>query len=201
MDAATIVSSLKAALPGVTIDVAPATDRPTLVVSRAHLLDACRALRDLPDLGFVVLTDLTAVDFWPDEPRFALIYHLLSPDRGALLRLKVRVGGGDEAHVPTAEGIWPSAGWLEREVWDMFGIAFDGHPDLRRLLMPEDWEGHPLRKDYPVQIRMAPKVLEPLQMSPEEFLAKLEADRHVRADRGGAADPAGPQGGGERSGE
>ena len=192
MDAATITAALKAALPDVTMEVAPATDRPTFVVAREHLLDVCRTLRDDTALQFVVLTDMTAVDLWPAEPRFELIYHALSPDLGARLRLKVRLTG-DEAFVPTAQGIWPSAGWLEREVWDMFGIAFDGHPDLRRLLMPEDWVGHPLRKDYPVQIRMTPKVFEPLQLTEEEFRANLQADQHVRAGFTSAsgAEPAG----------
>ena len=187
MDVTTLTTALKAALPEASVEVAPASDRPTLVVAREHLLDVCRALRDSSDLQFVVLTDMTAVDVWPEEPRFAVIYHLLSPDLGRALRLKVRLSGA-EAHVPTVSDIWPSAGWLEREVWDLFGIAFDGHADLRRLLMPEDWEGHPLRKDYPVQIRMTPKVFEPLQMSPEEFQARLEADRYVRGGRGGAGD-------------
>ncbi len=201
MDAATILASVQAAEPGVDVVTAPAIDRPTLVVARADLLPVCRALRDSPDLGFAALTDMTAVDFWPGEPRFAVIYHLLSPDRRLALRLKVFLTG-DDAHVPTVSGIWPSAGWLEREVWDLFGIVFDDHPDLRRLLMPEDWEGHPLRRDYPVQIRMKPKVFEPLQMTPEEVRARLEADRHVRAARptgSGAPAPGGTdegQGGG-----
>jgi NADH-quinone oxidoreductase subunit C len=193
MDVTTITAALKAALPEVAIEVAPATDRPTCVVAREHLLDVCRTLRDAAALKFAVLTEMTAVDRWPAEPRFELIYHALSPDLGAQLRLKVRLGGG-EAFVPTVQGIWPSAGWLEREVWDMFGIAFDGHPDLRRLLMPEDWEGHPLRKDYPVQIRMTPKVFEPLQLTEEEFRANLQADRHVRAGSTGASG-AGPASG------
>jgi NADH-quinone oxidoreductase subunit C len=182
MDAASILTAVKAAVPGAAVSAAPSTDRPTLVAAREHLLDVCAALRDRDDLRFTVLTDMTAVDFWPAEPRFALIYHALAPDRGVAMRLKVPLGS-NEAHAPTVSGIWPSAGWLEREIWDLFGIAFDGHPDLRRLLMPDDWEGHPLRKDYPVQIRMKPKVFEPLQMTAEEFRTKLEADRHVRASR------------------
>jgi len=184
MDVTAITAALKAALPEIGIEATPAGDRPTIVIERRRLLDVCHALRDDAALRFTVLTDMTAVDYWPGEPRFELIYHLLSPDRPALMRLKVRLPG-EGAFVPTAQEVWPSAGWLEREVWDLFGIAFDGHPDLRRLLMPEDWEGHPLRKDYPVQVRMTPKVFEPLQLSEEEFKARLQADRHVRQGSGG----------------
>jgi len=187
MDAASILASVKAVVPGAEIAAVPAADRPTLVTAREHLLEVCRALRDRDDLRFTVLSDMTAVDRWPAEPRFELICHALSPDRGIALRLKVPLGGSD-AHAPTVSGIWPSAGWLEREIWDLFGIAFDDHPDLRRLLMPEDWEGHPLRKDYPVQIRMTPKVFEPLQMTADEFRARLEADRHVRTGPGEGGD-------------
>ena len=77
--------------------------------------------------------------------------------------------------------MWPAANWLEREVWDLFGITFDGHPDPRRLLMPEDWDGFPLRKDYPVQIKMTPRASEPLQVTEEEFKANLERDRLTRS--------------------
>jgi NADH-quinone oxidoreductase subunit C len=106
-----------------------------------------------------------------------VVYHLASAnDR---LRLKVPLAG-DGAHLPTVQGVWPGACWLEREVWDLFGILFDDHGDLRRLLMPEDWEGHPLRKDFPVQIRMKPRSSEPLQVTEEEFRAHLEADKAAR---------------------
>ena len=96
------------------------------------------------------------------------------------MRLKVRLRGND-ARVRTVTGVWPAANWLEREVWDLFGVVFDGHPDPRRLLMPEDWDGFPLRKDYPVQIKMTPRASEPLQVSEQEFRANLERDRLTRS--------------------
>ena len=96
---------------------------------------------------------MTAIDFWPREPRFEVIYILVSIEHRLRVRLKV-ASPGEDPHLPTATVVWPAANWLEREIWDMFGIAFDGHPDPRRLLMPEDWEGYPARKDYPVQIQM-----------------------------------------------
>jgi NADH-quinone oxidoreductase subunit C len=97
--------------------------------------------------GFSFLSDLCAVD-WPGrESRFDVVYTLTDMERLARLRVKVRAGG-DEPTVPSVTAIWPTANWHEREAYDMFGIAFDGHPDLRRILMPDEWEGHPLRKDY-----------------------------------------------------
>ncbi len=103
----------------------------------------------------------------------------MSIEHGLRLRWKVRLSGSD-AKVATVSDVWPGANWLEREVWDLFGIVFEGHPDLRRLLMPEDWEGFPLRKDYPVQIQMKPRSSEPLQVSEEEFRANVERDRVTR---------------------
>src|SRR5205823_11484278 len=125
------------------------------------------------------LAELTAVDFWPREPRFELTYMLISLDHRQRIRLKVALPV-EAAHVATVSDVWPSANWLEREVWDLFGIVFDGHPDPRRLLMPEDWEGFPLRKDYPVQIRMAAHSSQPLQVTEEEFRASLARDRLTR---------------------
>jgi NADH-quinone oxidoreductase subunit C len=182
MDAVMILSALNEAAPEAGCEIAPSFDMPTLYVPRASLVVPCTALRDTQGLHFRFLSDVTAVDWWPAEPRFEVVYHLASFDERQRLRLKVRLAG-DEAHLPTVSGIWPAAGWLEREVWDLFGIVFDGHADLRRLLMPEDWEGHPLRKDYPVQIKMTPKVHEPLQLTEEEFRKNLEADRFVRREK------------------
>src|SRR4029450_7027076 len=130
---------------------------------------------------FTLLLDAIPVDLHPREPRFEISYLLLNPgDAGtgpARFRLKVRVPG-TEPRLPTLSQVWPSANWAEREAFDLFGILFDGHPDLRRILMPEDWEGFPMRKDYPVQIKAPVKTYEPLQVTQEEFVANLEAARH-----------------------
>lgn len=129
----------------------------TAVVTRASVTDVLRRCRDDDQLEFDVLMDLTAVDYsrYPgreDGPRFEVIYHLYSIRHNHRLRVKVRVDE-DDAVVPTAVGLWPIADWFEREVWDMFGIRFRGHPNLRRLLLYEEFVGHPLRKDYPINRR------------------------------------------------
>jgi NADH-quinone oxidoreductase subunit C len=178
MDASSIISTLSPLVPGAAYDVGASIDMPTIYVPGDRLVDTCRVLRDTPGLAFEVLTEITAADYFPREPRFEVVYHLLSLAHRARLRLKVRVG--HDGSVPTVQSVWLGAGWLEREVWDMFGILIDGHADLRRLLMPEDWEGHPARKDYPVQIRKAAQTYEPLEVSEEEFRANLERDRVKR---------------------
>jgi NADH-quinone oxidoreductase subunit C len=122
----------------------------TVVVPKQHLQRAADYLRSEPSLGFSFLSDMTVVDRFPLEPRFEVNYHLLSVERKQRLRLKVRLPGTD-AVLPTVTGIWPTANWHERENFDMFGIRFDGHPNLTRILMPDEWEGYPLRKDYPVE--------------------------------------------------
>lgn len=180
MEATGILAILQEALPGVQVEIAPSIDsQHTLYVGSEQLLPALQVLRDHQDLRFSFLAELTAADFWPREPRYELIYILVSIEHRLRLRLKVRLPGEDP-HVPTASGVWPAANWLEREVWDLFGIAFDGHPDPRRLLMPEDWEGFPLRKDYPVQIQMKPEAGSPTQLTAEEFQANLMKDRLAR---------------------
>jgi NADH-quinone oxidoreductase subunit C len=158
-------------------EVASADGMPTVYAPLDRLAEAARALRDG---GFAVLVDAVPVDLFPREPRFEISYLLLNPGRGGgaafRLRLKVRIPGA-EPRVPTLSGVWASANWAEREAYDLFGIHFEGHPDLRRILMPDDWEGFPMRKDYPVQIKEPVKTYEPLQVSPEEFVANLEASR------------------------
>jgi NADH-quinone oxidoreductase subunit C len=122
----------------------------TVVVPPQHLARAAEFLAGEPSLRFTYLSDITVVDRFPMEPRFELNYHLLSIDRGLRVRLRVRLAGL-EPSVPTLTPVWPTANWHERENFDLFGIRFHGHPDLRRILMPDDWEGYPLRKDYPVE--------------------------------------------------
>jgi NADH-quinone oxidoreductase subunit C len=162
-------------IPGV--EPMPSADgMPTVAVRREQIVAACHALRDA---GFLVLIDAIPVDRFPREPRFEISYLLLNPGidgQPARLRVKVQVPGED-ARCPTLSGVWRAADWAEREVYDLFGIHFDGHPDLRRILMPEDWEGFPLRKDYPVQIKEAVKTYSPLQVSEDEFVANIEATR------------------------
>ena len=180
MDSAALVASLQHAVPGARFESAPSVDLQTDVyVSRDEVPAIARALRDTPELAFTFLAEITAVDFWPAEPRFELVYILVSIANRLRLRLKVRLNAEDP-HVATVSDVWPAANWLEREVWDLFGIAFDGHPDPRRLLMPEDWDGFPLRKDYPVQIRKTPVSSEPLQVTEEEFRRSVEKDRLTR---------------------
>jgi len=122
----------------------------TLYIRPAHLLRTCEFLRDEPGLKFSFLADITALDLYPQEPRFEVVYHLLSVETAERLRLKVRVSG-ENPRTSTLVPVWPSANAFEREVFDLFGIVFEGHPFLQRLLLPEDWEGHPLRKDYPTE--------------------------------------------------
>ncbi len=123
-------------------------DQVSLIVKPEHIVEACRALRD--EFSFERLSAQTGVDYWPQlEPRFHIIYQLHSVSKNIRLGLRVPVNGSDPC-LPTIETIYPNANWHEREIWDMFGIRFEGHPDLRRILMPEDWVGHPLRKDYPL---------------------------------------------------
>jgi NADH-quinone oxidoreductase subunit C len=125
-------------------------DELTLWIDPIHLIGALNRLRTDSTTRFAVLADLTALDWFPSEPRFELVYSLLSHERRERIRVKVKVSGADP-YIESVTGLWAGASPFEREVFDMFGIRFQGHPDLRRILMPDDWEGHPLRKDYPVE--------------------------------------------------
>jgi NADH-quinone oxidoreductase subunit C len=181
MDSQQILDALRGSVPDGAVEAAPAADgMPAIYVAREHAPAVCLVLRDT--LGFAFAPDITGVDYLPREPRFEVVVHLVSlgiagyGDTPKRLRVKVRVPGTDPS-MPTLSGVWKAMNWGEREVYDLFGIHFEGHPDLRRILMPDDWEGHPARKDYPVQIKMTPKVYEPMQLTPEQFAANLRASR------------------------
>lgn len=125
-------------------------DEMTIYIDRAFIREACALLRDDAQCLFNFLSDVTCVDWFPAEPRFEIVYHLLSIAKKERVRLKVKLESSNPV-VDSVTPVWPGANYFEREVFDLFGIRFSGHPYLRRLLMPEDWEGHPLRKDYPVE--------------------------------------------------
>jgi NADH-quinone oxidoreductase subunit C len=157
VDGEGILERLRARFGSAVLEVGSYRGDHTAVLDRGMVREALAFCQADPALAFAVLMDLTAVDYlkFPgreDGPRFEVVYHLYSVRHNHRLRLKVRVEE-DDAVVPSAVPLWPIANWLEREVWDMFGVRFEGHPDLRRLLMYEEFEGHPLRKDYPATRR------------------------------------------------
>jgi NADH-quinone oxidoreductase subunit C len=142
---ATVIEKLVAQFNGEKIEFAGV---PSVILPVAKIVEAAKAIHD--EFGFDMLAALTAVDYWPEEnPRFHLFYRFNSIPNQMTLNVRVPISGVDPS-APTIEGIYKSANWNEREVYDMFGIKFTGHSDLRRILMPEDWQGHPLRKDYPL---------------------------------------------------
>jgi NADH-quinone oxidoreductase subunit C len=155
----TIVTKTREAFPDAVQQVIHFLDELTVVLKRESVVDVCTFLRDDPQLEFNVMCDLCAVDMWPKVPRFEVNIHLLQlprhhpPAQGTRrLRVKVRLEEHD-ASMPTLTGVWPSAAWYERETCELFGMSFEGHPDPRPLLLPEDWKGlPPLRRDVPVHV-------------------------------------------------
>jgi NADH-quinone oxidoreductase subunit C len=147
-DRAALAAKLRERIPDVDIDVSSGIDMDVVTVPAERVVDVLTTLRDVS--GYEMLTDLTAVDWLPREPRYDVNYHLLSMEDNVRVRVKVQLADADELHVPSATGVFPGADWHEREVYDFFGVIFDGHPNLTRILMPDEWIGHPLRKDYPV---------------------------------------------------
>jgi NADH-quinone oxidoreductase subunit C len=119
----------------------------TITVARESIVEAAKALQQA---GYNFLEDVTAVDWYPSEPRFQIVYHILSMPLKQRVRLVVRLDGEDAA-LDSITSVWPAANFYEREIFDLFGVHFGDHPNLRRIMMPEDWKGHPLRKDYPVE--------------------------------------------------
>jgi NADH-quinone oxidoreductase subunit C len=125
-------------------------DEMTIFLDRSDIRDACALLKNDPECPFNFLSDVTCVDWYPSEPRFEVVYHLLSISKKERVRLKVHLNSSSTS-IDSITSLWPGANFFEREVYDLFGVRFTGHPYLRRIMMPEDWEGHPLRKDYPVE--------------------------------------------------
>ena len=144
-----VVEKLRAALPDAIEDVGDFRGERTISVRKDQIVDVCRVLRDDADLRYNFLSDIVADDLLPEYPRFAVSYHLLSLPNKHRIRVRVRVEDPDEGP-PTMAEVWPIATWLEMEVWDLMGVRFVGNTSLRRLFLPEDWQGHPLRKDYPL---------------------------------------------------
>lgn len=144
------VASLQAAIPGSVSQISYFVGDWTLIVPVTHIAAVARHLRDAPDAAFDFCSDVTASD-WPPrkEARFDVVYCLYSTRLRHRIRVKVRVA--ESQPIPSVTPVWPAADWLEREVWDLFGVNFTGHPDRRRILMPEDWQGFPQRKDYPLE--------------------------------------------------
>jgi NADH-quinone oxidoreductase subunit C len=129
------------------LETVEALGETTLIADPAKIVDLCRYLKDTEK--YIRLSAVTAVDWHPANPRFEVVYHLHSLEPFRRLRVKCKVGG-EKPEIESVYSVWRSADWYEREIWDMFGIHFTNHPNLQRILMPTDWEGHPLRKDYPV---------------------------------------------------
>ena len=150
LTALSTVETVREKFPQAVVETSDFRGEQTIVLQANALVAVCSYL--LNKLRYNFLSSVTAVDWSERLPRYDVVYHLLSLPNQCQLRLKVRVGARGEEHpsVPTVTGVWPAANWYEREVYDLFGITFAGHPDLRRILMPMDWSTHPLRKDYPL---------------------------------------------------
>jgi len=146
MDAKDIYAALEKQFPGKVSEFKGEVLEPYLSVDGASIVEVCRYLRDSASLNFAILSDLTALD-WPKEEKIQVVYHLFSYSHNHQIVLKVDLSRANPK-IATVEGVWKVANWFEREVYDLFGVIFEGHSDLRRIMLPEDWVGYPLRKDY-----------------------------------------------------
>ena len=146
-----VVEKLKKRFSASVLDSYSFRDENTVIIKKEDLVAVCSYLKSDPDLSFDFLSDLCGVDYMGREPRFEVVYHLFSINKHHRIRLKAMVGKGEK--ISSVVGVWSTADWHEREAFDMYGIIFEGHPNLTRILMPENWDGHPLRKDYPLKGR------------------------------------------------
>jgi NADH-quinone oxidoreductase subunit C len=143
------VEKIKEKFPNSILEVTTFRGEVTVTVSKGEIFEICKLLHSDPNLQFHLLTDLCGLDFFPQAPRFGVVYLLCSLKNNQRLRVKTRVG--ETESIPSVESIWKIANWYEREAYDLFGIRFENHPDLRRILLWDGYEGYPLRKDYPVE--------------------------------------------------
>jgi NADH-quinone oxidoreductase subunit C len=175
-----VLDILQRSLPHALVETGSYVGDEIAVVHREHLIETLTLLRDDPRLKMNMLSDLTVVDYLGQLPRFEVVYQLYSIPHKHRLRVKVRIDEAtDECWVPTACGLWHAANWAEREAWDMYGVRFDGHPDLRRILMYEEFVGHPLRKDYPQNARQ-PLIRRPDAPSTDDQTTRLLDGSHDR---------------------
>lgn len=130
---------------GEVLTVVPTTDQPTVVIPREKVLSFAEHVKTVE--GYVMFNDVLVVDWFPARPRFEVVYQVFHPEKYSRLRFKSFVA--EDEPMPSMVGVWAGANWPEREAYDLFGVVFDGHPELTRIYLPDDWEGHPLRKDYP----------------------------------------------------
>jgi NADH-quinone oxidoreductase subunit C len=196
------VTLLRERLGDAVLDVAEHRGETTVVLAPERIAEACELLRDGDGLRYNFLADVTAVDWPTREPRFDVVYHLLSLETRAVVRLKVQVGApadeGDPTampEVPSVTGVWPAADFFEREVFDLFGIRFTGHPNLTRILMPQDWVGHPLRKDYPITGILLPEPHWGGQVPYDAPLPEGIGAQTLRTTDGSEQPPVAPRGG------
>ncbi|WP_454627930.1 NADH-quinone oxidoreductase subunit C [Bradyrhizobium cenepequi] len=192
--------TIKAALPGAVTEHDIAFDQLTLGVEASRIVDVVKHLRDDPTLRFVNITDVTAVDYPERDKRFDVVYHFLSPTLNA--RIRLRAEADETTQVPSIIDVFPGADWFERETYDLYGVIFTGHPDMRRLLTDYGFDGHPLRKDFPltgfVEVRYDDEekrvVYEPVRLNQEfrkfDFLSPWEgADYPLPGDEKAQAEP------------
>jgi NADH-quinone oxidoreductase subunit C len=142
-----ILEQLRERDPDAVLDAKSALGEETVFIAPGKIADVARFLKD--ELQFARLSGITAVDWHPQEPRFEVVYHLHSIERNERVRLKCRLGG-EQPEIDSVTGVWRAADWYEREVYDLFGVVFRNHPNLRRIMLPEGWQGYPLRKDFPI---------------------------------------------------
>jgi NADH-quinone oxidoreductase subunit C len=174
---------LKEQFPEAVQAISAAHGEVTVVISRERIVESCRFLKNDPDLRYDILMDMAGVDYLGREPRFEVVYHLYSIPHNSRLRLKVRVSESDPV-VPSVTAVWSTANWHEREAFDMVGIRFANHPDLRRIYMPDDYPGHPLRKDFPAlgpDVEVDPRHnVHRLNQAPPPFISKIWRKGDVR---------------------